>query len=65
MDLKKLKNTYFVVGLFLLGTLILMVGLTKVGFLRLSVGGESLVSAVFGWGGIILTVMGIIRAILK
>ena len=65
MKIRRLKNTYFISGVILFGILIIVALLMNLKVLYLSSGAESLVSMVFGGGGIILVIVGIIKAIFQ
>lgn len=63
MILKRLKNTYFVSGIIFFAIFILVGILRSLRVLYLSWGSEVLVGTVLFWGGIILIVIGILKAI--
>ncbi len=65
MDLNRLKNTYFILGIIFLGILALISLLTNLKIVNLSWTAEPLIGAIFGWGGIILVIIGILKAIFK
>lgn len=62
---KRLKNTYFVIGIIFLALLVFFAILQNVGILFLSWGNQSLISAILGWGGIILIIIGILKAVFR
>jgi len=65
MQLNRIKNTYFILGIIFLGILVLIALLINLKIINLSYATEPLVSAIFGWGGIILVILGILKAVFQ
>jgi protein-S-isoprenylcysteine O-methyltransferase Ste14 len=61
--MKRLFNTFTVAGLVLFGLVFVIAGLMTFGIFELSGGARTLVNTVFGGGGILLLIIGLIKAI--
>ncbi len=63
--MNRIKNTYFILGIIFIGILILIALFSNLGIISLSYVGEPLAGAIFGWGGGILIIIGILKAIFQ